>query len=130
MYVCECMQVCVCGSVYGVLSHLFLQPLYVSFLDEENFDFIIVSSTGQTWTFEAQSLEARDSWVQAINSQILASLQSCESSKNKVRPRFFWGSAAAQEGEALGRYGRRMLTASRLNLVSLLLLAGEKEQPE
>ncbi|XP_048856321.1 arf-GAP with GTPase, ANK repeat and PH domain-containing protein 1-like isoform X4 [Brienomyrus brachyistius] len=53
--------------------------------DEENFDFIIVSSTGQTWTFEAQSLEARDSWVQAINSQILASLQSCESSKNKAR---------------------------------------------
>ncbi|XP_023689497.1 arf-GAP with GTPase, ANK repeat and PH domain-containing protein 1 isoform X5 [Paramormyrops kingsleyae] len=53
--------------------------------DEENFDFIIVSSTGQTWTFEAQSLEARDSWVQAINSQILASLQSCESGKNKAR---------------------------------------------
>ncbi|XP_048856320.1 arf-GAP with GTPase, ANK repeat and PH domain-containing protein 1-like isoform X3 [Brienomyrus brachyistius] len=57
----------------------------VSRADEENFDFIIVSSTGQTWTFEAQSLEARDSWVQAINSQILASLQSCESSKNKAR---------------------------------------------
>nr|XP_023689477.1 arf-GAP with GTPase, ANK repeat and PH domain-containing protein 2 isoform X3 [Paramormyrops kingsleyae] len=57
----------------------------VSRADEENFDFIIVSSTGQTWTFEAQSLEARDSWVQAINSQILASLQSCESGKNKAR---------------------------------------------
>uniref|UniRef100_A0A8D0DI44 ArfGAP with GTPase domain, ankyrin repeat and PH domain 2 n=1 Tax=Sander lucioperca TaxID=283035 RepID=A0A8D0DI44_SANLU len=53
--------------------------------DEDNFDFIIVSSTGQTWHFEAQSVEERDSWVQAIESQILASLQLCESSKNKAR---------------------------------------------
>ncbi|KAG7218489.1 hypothetical protein INR49_009366 [Caranx melampygus] len=43
--------------------------------DEDNFDFLIVSSTGQTWHFEAQSVEERDSWVQAIESQILASLQ-------------------------------------------------------
>ncbi|KAF3689735.1 Arf-GAP with GTPase, ANK repeat and PH domain-containing protein 2 [Channa argus] len=53
--------------------------------DEDNFDFLIVSSTGQTWHFEAQSVEERDSWVQAIESQILASLQLCESSKYKVR---------------------------------------------
>uniref|UniRef100_A0A672G6E2 ArfGAP with GTPase domain, ankyrin repeat and PH domain 2 n=1 Tax=Salarias fasciatus TaxID=181472 RepID=A0A672G6E2_SALFA len=53
--------------------------------DEDNFDFLIVSSTGQTWHFEAQSVEERDSWVQAIESQILASLQLCESSKNKTR---------------------------------------------
>ncbi|XP_066564607.1 arf-GAP with GTPase, ANK repeat and PH domain-containing protein 2 isoform X2 [Amia ocellicauda] len=53
--------------------------------EEENFDFMIVSSSGQTWHFEAPSLEERDSWVQAIESQILASLQSCESSKNKAR---------------------------------------------
>lgn len=53
-------------------------------VDEDNFDFLIVSSTGQTWHFEAQSVEERDSWVQAIESQILASLQLCESSKNKV----------------------------------------------
>lgn len=51
---------------------------------EENFEFIIVSLTGQTWHFEATSYEERDAWVQAIESQILASLQSCESSKNKV----------------------------------------------
>ncbi|XP_078103546.1 arf-GAP with GTPase, ANK repeat and PH domain-containing protein 1-like [Sander vitreus] len=57
----------------------------VSKTDEDNFDFIIVSSTGQTWHFEAQSVEERDSWVQAIESQILASLQLCESSKNKAR---------------------------------------------
>uniref|UniRef100_A0AAY5F5F6 Small monomeric GTPase n=1 Tax=Electrophorus electricus TaxID=8005 RepID=A0AAY5F5F6_ELEEL len=52
---------------------------------EENFEFIIVSLTGQTWHFEATSYEERDSWVQAIESQILASLQSCESSKQKSR---------------------------------------------
>ncbi|GAA6215680.1 arf-GAP with GTPase, ANK repeat and PH domain-containing protein 1-like isoform X1 [Lates japonicus] len=57
----------------------------VSKTDEDNFDFVIVSSTGQTWHFEAQSVEERDSWVQAIESQILASLQLCESSKNKAR---------------------------------------------
>eukprot|EP00066_Takifugu_rubripes_P028136 XP_011617402.1 PREDICTED: LOW QUALITY PROTEIN: arf-GAP with GTPase, ANK repeat and PH domain-containing protein 1-like [Takifugu rubripes] len=53
--------------------------------DEENADFIIVSFTGQTWHFEAQTLEERDSWVSAIESQILASLQSCESGRNKAR---------------------------------------------
>ncbi|CAN9512273.1 unnamed protein product [Ophioblennius macclurei] len=57
----------------------------VSKTDEDNFDFLIVSSTGQTWHFEGQSVEERDSWVQAIESQILASLQLCESSKNKTR---------------------------------------------
>uniref|UniRef100_A0A673HLA7 Arf-GAP with GTPase, ANK repeat and PH domain-containing protein 1-like n=1 Tax=Sinocyclocheilus rhinocerous TaxID=307959 RepID=A0A673HLA7_9TELE len=40
--------------------------------------------TGQSWHFEAQSQEDRDAWVQAIESQILASLQSCES-RNKAR---------------------------------------------
>ncbi|XP_037830361.1 arf-GAP with GTPase, ANK repeat and PH domain-containing protein 1-like isoform X2 [Kryptolebias marmoratus] len=52
---------------------------------EENFEFIIVSLTGQMWNFEATSYEERDAWVQVIESQILASLQSCESSKNKSR---------------------------------------------
>uniref|UniRef100_A0A8C4VX99 ArfGAP with GTPase domain, ankyrin repeat and PH domain 1 n=1 Tax=Gopherus evgoodei TaxID=1825980 RepID=A0A8C4VX99_9SAUR len=61
---------------------------------EENFEFIIVSLTGQTWHFEATTYEERDAWVQAIESQILASLQSCESSKNKVR----WGTS--QEAKA------------------------------
>lgn len=68
-------------------SHLSCSPaLACSFAstEEENFEFIIVSSTGQTWHFEASSFEERDSWVQAIESQILASLQCCESSKNKV----------------------------------------------
>lgn len=37
------------------------------------------------WHFEASTYEERELWVQAIESQIFASLQSCESSKNKVR---------------------------------------------
>uniref|UniRef100_A0A8C2WLR4 ArfGAP with GTPase domain, ankyrin repeat and PH domain 1 n=1 Tax=Cyclopterus lumpus TaxID=8103 RepID=A0A8C2WLR4_CYCLU len=57
----------------------------VSTEQEENFEFTIVSLTGQTWHFEATSYEERDSWVQVIESQILASLQSCESSKHKSR---------------------------------------------
>uniref|UniRef100_A0A674AMG2 Arf-GAP with GTPase, ANK repeat and PH domain-containing protein 1 n=1 Tax=Salmo trutta TaxID=8032 RepID=A0A674AMG2_SALTR len=52
---------------------------------EENFELTIVSLTGQMWHFEATSYEERDAWVQAIESQILASLQSCESSKAKSR---------------------------------------------
>lgn len=60
-------------------------PCQRVFVDEENTGFIIVSSTGQTWHFEAQSLEDRDAWVTAIESQILASLQSCESLRNKAR---------------------------------------------
>lgn len=70
----------------------------VSLSDEDNFDFLVVSSTGQTWHFEAQSMEERDSWVQAIESQILASLQLCESSKNKAR------STRAHKGETIVLY--------------------------
>ncbi|XP_067833569.1 arf-GAP with GTPase, ANK repeat and PH domain-containing protein 3-like isoform X1 [Heptranchias perlo] len=52
---------------------------------EESYEFVIVSLTGQTWHFEASSSDERESWVLAIESQIFASLQSCESSKNKSR---------------------------------------------
>lgn len=66
-------------SLTLVMTHLsFPEP-------DEPFEFIIVSLTGQTWLFEASTSEERELWVQAIESQILASLQGCESSKNKVR---------------------------------------------
>uniref|UniRef100_A0A7M4DYE0 Arf-GAP with GTPase, ANK repeat and PH domain-containing protein 3 n=1 Tax=Crocodylus porosus TaxID=8502 RepID=A0A7M4DYE0_CROPO len=42
---------------------------------DEPFEFIIVSLTGQTWLFEASTAEERELWVQAIESQILASLR-------------------------------------------------------
>lgn len=51
---------------------------------EESYGFVIVSLTSQSWHFEASVYEDRELWVQAIESQILASLQSCESTKNKV----------------------------------------------
>ncbi|XP_062397172.1 arf-GAP with GTPase, ANK repeat and PH domain-containing protein 2 [Sardina pilchardus] len=53
--------------------------------EEDNRDFIIVSSTGQTWHFEALSQDERDAWVLAIESQILACLQGCESNRHKAR---------------------------------------------
>lgn len=52
---------------------------------EDSFEFVIVSLTGQMWNFEASTYEERELWVQAIESQIFASLQSCESIKNKVQ---------------------------------------------
>uniref|UniRef100_A0A673XQQ3 ArfGAP with GTPase domain, ankyrin repeat and PH domain 3 n=1 Tax=Salmo trutta TaxID=8032 RepID=A0A673XQQ3_SALTR len=52
---------------------------------EESFEFTIVSLTGQMWHFEASTFEERELWVTAIESQIFASLQSCESMKNKSR---------------------------------------------
>ena len=48
--------------------------------DVEEHIFIIVSLDKQ-WYFEAQSNEERDEWVQAIEQQILCSLQNIESSK-------------------------------------------------
>lgn len=65
-------------------SHVMFLRLHPLFAEEENADFIIVSFTGQTWHFEAPSMDERDSWVTAIESQILASLGSCESGRNKV----------------------------------------------
>ncbi|XP_061411434.1 uncharacterized protein LOC133345050 isoform X2 [Lethenteron reissneri] len=53
--------------------------------NDEPFEFLIVSLTGQSWHFEASCAEERESWVQAVESQIFASLQSCHSSKNKTR---------------------------------------------
>lgn len=70
-----------CPSLDSISSDAIPSPSHA----EENFEFLIVSSTGQTWHFEAASFEERDAWVQAIESQILASLQCCESSKVKVR---------------------------------------------
>ena len=48
--------------------------------DGDEIIFIIVSLDKQ-WYFEAQSNEERDEWVQAIEQQILFSLQNIESSK-------------------------------------------------
>ncbi|MEQ2268368.1 hypothetical protein XENORESO_015959, partial [Xenotaenia resolanae] len=88
---------------------------------EENFEFTIVSLTGQTWNFEATSYEERDAWVQVIESQILASLQSCESSKNKVIRSF---TTVLQCVRALFHRGEIALRSShKPNLPTLFLLS-------
>ena len=51
--------------------------------DEETFELQIVSLDNKQWHFEAGSAEDRDEWVQAIELQILNSLQGNESSKSK-----------------------------------------------
>ena len=43
--------------------------------DEESWEFQIVSLDNKTWHFEAGSLEERDQWVEAIEAEILNSLQ-------------------------------------------------------
>uniref|UniRef100_A0A3Q2FV65 ArfGAP with GTPase domain, ankyrin repeat and PH domain 1 n=1 Tax=Cyprinodon variegatus TaxID=28743 RepID=A0A3Q2FV65_CYPVA len=73
------------ASTNGLVKDMSSMQLGQNPEQEENFEFTIVSLTGQTWNFEATSYEERDAWVQVIESQILASLQSCESSKNKSR---------------------------------------------
>ena len=43
--------------------------------DQEQYEFHIVSLDNKQWHFEASSVEERDEWVQAIEQQILSSLQ-------------------------------------------------------
>ena len=45
--------------------------------EQEQFEFHIVSLDNKQWHFEAASVEERDEWVQAIEQQILNSLQVC-----------------------------------------------------
>ena len=52
--------------------------------EEDAFEFVIVSLDNKQWQFEAGSAEDRDEWVQAIEQQILSSLQGNESSKSKA----------------------------------------------
>uniref|UniRef100_A0A674NYF7 ArfGAP with GTPase domain, ankyrin repeat and PH domain 3 n=1 Tax=Takifugu rubripes TaxID=31033 RepID=A0A674NYF7_TAKRU len=87
---CPVSSCCFCSSVEKCCKSAFyrLSPptCYLCFPEQEDsFEFIIVSLTGQTWNFEASTYEERELWVQSIESQIFASLQSCESIKNKSR---------------------------------------------
>ena len=79
-------MILICSSQSREENHWCCLPRALGALEEENADFIVVSFTGQTWHFEAQSLEERDAWVAGIESQILASLQACESGRKKVAP--------------------------------------------
>lgn len=51
--------------------------------DSDGYEFVIVSLENNKWHFEANNSDERDEWVQAIEQQILISLQGNESCKNK-----------------------------------------------
>ncbi|KAK0048142.1 centaurin-gamma-1A, partial [Biomphalaria pfeifferi] len=51
--------------------------------DSDGYEFVIVSLENKQWHFEAQSGEERDEWVDAIEQQILSSLQANDAGKNK-----------------------------------------------
>ncbi len=53
-------------------------------VDQEGFEFVIISLDSKQWHFEATSNDEREEWVQAIEQQILSSLQSNETNKFKV----------------------------------------------
>ncbi|XP_040569341.1 centaurin-gamma-1A isoform X1 [Lepeophtheirus salmonis] len=54
--------------------------------ESDIFEFHIVSLDNKQWHFEASSCEERDTWVSAIEQQILNSLQGIESSKSSKNP--------------------------------------------
>uniref|UniRef100_A0ABM0MKG3 Arf-GAP with GTPase, ANK repeat and PH domain-containing protein 1-like n=1 Tax=Saccoglossus kowalevskii TaxID=10224 RepID=A0ABM0MKG3_SACKO len=51
--------------------------------ESDEYEFIIVSLDNRQWHFEAPSSDERDEWVQAVEQQILASIQGIESTKSK-----------------------------------------------
>ncbi|CAL1534810.1 unnamed protein product [Lymnaea stagnalis] len=51
--------------------------------DSDGYEFVIVSLENKQWHFEALSGEERDCWVDAIEQQILSSLQANDAGKNK-----------------------------------------------
>lgn len=53
--------------------------------EQEGFEFVIVSLDNKQWHFEAASNEEREEWVQAIEQQILSSLQLNETNKLKAK---------------------------------------------
>lgn len=53
--------------------------------EQEGFEFIILSLDNKQWNFEATSAEEREEWVQAVEQQILNSLQLNDNNKNRTK---------------------------------------------
>ncbi|RNA43200.1 Centaurin-gamma [Brachionus plicatilis] len=53
--------------------------------EQEGYEFVIVSLDNKQWHFEAASNEEREEWVQAVEQQILSSLQLNETNKLKSK---------------------------------------------
>jgi Arf-GAP/GTPase/ANK repeat/PH domain-containing protein 1/3 len=63
--------------------------------EQEGFEFIIVSLDNKQWHFEAASNDEREEWVQAIEQQILSSLQTNETNKLKAKHGAFTADSVA-----------------------------------
>ncbi|XP_012276658.1 centaurin-gamma-1A isoform X2 [Orussus abietinus] len=55
---------------------------------EDSFEFSIISLENKTWHFEGNSAEDRDSWITAIEQQILSSLQNSDTDKKNETDTF------------------------------------------
>ncbi|XP_071443534.1 centaurin-gamma-1A [Hetaerina americana] len=64
--------------------------------DSDGYEFFIVSLDNKQWHFEASNSEERDEWVDAIQQQILKSLQGNESTKSKVQQNNLVDAASVQ----------------------------------
>ncbi|XP_032240266.2 arf-GAP with GTPase, ANK repeat and PH domain-containing protein 3 isoform X2 [Nematostella vectensis] len=60
-------------------------PVDPAMTESLEYEFTIISLEGKSWQYEAGGAEERDSWVQAIEQQILNSLQSNDSGREKSR---------------------------------------------
>lgn len=61
---------------------------FIFLLKESSFEFSIISLENKTWHFEASSVEERDSWISAIEQQILSSLQNSDGDKKNETDAF------------------------------------------
>ncbi|XP_019699185.1 centaurin-gamma-1A isoform X2 [Harpegnathos saltator] len=59
-----------------------------SYSAQDSFEFSIISLENKTWHFEANNAEDRDSWISAIEQQILSSLQNSDGDKKNETDAF------------------------------------------
>ncbi|XP_034945178.1 centaurin-gamma-1A [Chelonus insularis] len=60
----------------------------LSSIQDDSFEFSIISLENKTWNFEANNAEDRDSWIAAIELQILSSLQNSDADKKNETEAF------------------------------------------
>lgn len=78
-------------SIFSILNKLILHSfyIYICFIfTEDSFEFSIISLENKTWHFEANNAEDRDSWISAIEQQILSSLQNSDGEKKNETDAF------------------------------------------
>lgn len=79
---------CTLNGFIKSLSFLTYIYIYIFFFPEDSFEFSIISLENKTWHFEANNAEERDSWITAIEQQILSSLQNSDGDKKNETDAF------------------------------------------